>query len=135
MRWGYIVRGAFLFFSQSHEANCPIPLPHASRFRTPIDDARASRRKHARYRKLSAGNIGVATHHNVADPGLAAASVETLLQEVKRFYVVCPMEVVEHVDNPETFLRSCSKLVKVRFILFFVPFPCLRFPWFSVRCI
>ncbi len=28
--------------------------------------------------------------------------------------LVCSMEVVEHVDNPVGFLRSCAELVKVR---------------------
>lgn len=81
----------------------------------------------------SAENIGIATRHAAADPGLtcssAAASTspsatatlsfrhaaaETLVQEPKRFDIVCSMEVVEHVDNPAAFLRSCAELVKVR---------------------
>jgi len=151
MRWGYIVRGAFFLFP-APEANCaafyPLsPLPHASRFRTRIDDVSRASRLSAQTRSLSThqGNIGVATRHNAADPDLAAlsfphASAETLLQEAKRFYVVCSMEVVEHVDNPGAFLRSCVKLVKgSRYVLFcccsldrrvFVPFSCLRFPFF-----
>jgi 2-polyprenyl-3-methyl-5-hydroxy-6-metoxy-1,4-benzoquinol methylase len=36
------------------------------------------------------------------------------MRETKRFDVVCSMEVVEHVDNPAAFLRSCAELVKVR---------------------
>jgi len=36
------------------------------------------------------------------------------VQETKRFDIVCSMEVVEHVDNPAAFLRSCAELVKVR---------------------
>jgi hypothetical protein len=36
------------------------------------------------------------------------------VQEPRRFDVVCSMEVVEHVDNPAAFLRSCAELVKVR---------------------
>ncbi|KAI0000829.1 S-adenosyl-L-methionine-dependent methyltransferase [Russula compacta] len=65
----------------------------------------------------SAENIGVATRHAAVDPGLAAlsfrhASAEALVQELKRFDIVCSMEVVEHVDHPAAFLRSCAELVK-----------------------
>jgi len=31
-------------------------------------------------------------------------TAETLVQEPKRFDIVCSMEVVEHVDNPTEFL-------------------------------
>jgi len=65
----------------------------------------------------SAENIHVATCHATADPQLASLSfrhalAETLVQEPKRFDVVCSMEVIEHVDNPAAFLRSCAELVK-----------------------
>ncbi|KAI0272947.1 S-adenosyl-L-methionine-dependent methyltransferase [Russula aff. rugulosa BPL654] len=71
----------------------------------------------------SAENIGIATRHAAADPSFApdAASgtlafrhttAETLVQEPKRFDIVCSMEVVEHVDNPAGFLKSCAELVK-----------------------
>jgi len=39
-------------------------------------------------------------------------SAEELLQEPKKFDIVCSMEVVEHVDNPAAFLQSCAELVK-----------------------
>jgi len=39
-------------------------------------------------------------------------SAEELVQEPKRFDVVCSMEVIEHVDNPAGFLQSCAELVK-----------------------
>jgi 2-polyprenyl-3-methyl-5-hydroxy-6-metoxy-1,4-benzoquinol methylase len=66
----------------------------------------------------SGENIGVAARHAAADPGLARltfrhASAEVLVQEPKRFDIVCSMEVIEHVDNPAGFLRSCAELVKV----------------------
>jgi len=66
----------------------------------------------------SAENIHIATYHAAADPRLASLSyrhalAETLVQEPKRFDVVCSMEVIEHVDNPAEFLRSCAELVKV----------------------
>ncbi|KAH9970987.1 S-adenosyl-L-methionine-dependent methyltransferase [Lactifluus volemus] len=65
----------------------------------------------------SGENIGVASRHAAADPGLAMltfrhASAEVLVQEPKRFDIVCSMEVIEHVDNPAAFLRSCAELVK-----------------------
>ncbi|KAN0109640.1 ubiquinone biosynthesis O-methyltransferase [Russula decolorans] len=75
----------------------------------------------------SAENIGIATRHAAADPSFARdaasastlgtlafrhATAETLVQEPKRFDIVCSMEVVEHVDNPAGFLRSCAELVK-----------------------
>ncbi|KAI0258711.1 3-demethylubiquinone-9 3-methyltransferase [Gloeopeniophorella convolvens] len=65
----------------------------------------------------SAENIGVASSHASADPALLNltfrhTSAETLVKEQKRFDVVCSMEVIEHVDNPAAFLRSCAELVK-----------------------
>jgi 2-polyprenyl-6-hydroxyphenyl methylase/3-demethylubiquinone-9 3-methyltransferase len=63
-------------------------------------------------------NIGVASSHASADPSLASnlvfrhGAVEELVNEPRRFDVVCSMEVVEHVDNPSAFLRSCAELVK-----------------------
>ena len=36
------------------------------------------------------------------------------MREPRRFDVVCSMEVIEHVDNPSAFLRTCAELVKVR---------------------
>ncbi|KAH9044023.1 3-demethylubiquinone-9 3-methyltransferase [Lactarius hengduanensis] len=66
----------------------------------------------------SAENVHVASRHAAADPRLADAlafrhaSVEELVREPRRFDVVCSMEVVEHVDNPAAFVRSCAELVK-----------------------
>ncbi|PCH44345.1 ubiquinone biosynthesis O-methyltransferase [Wolfiporia cocos MD-104 SS10] len=86
----------------------------------------------------SAENIGIASMHASADPALnfthsspdgsvpsrayssrggltyMHTAVENLLsgQHVKQFDVVCSMEVLEHVDNPGTFLRNCAALVK-----------------------
>jgi len=71
-------------------------------------------------------NIAIATVHANADPQLRQpppgaadrslryrhAASETLVQEQQRFDVVCSMEVIEHVDNPAEFLRSCAELVK-----------------------
>ena len=44
-------------------------------------------------------------------------SVEQLASESKRFDMVCSMEVLEHVDQPARFLRSCAELVKVCFTI------------------
>ena len=66
----------------------------------------------------SSDNIRIASRHAAADPRLADTltfqhtSVKALVQEPRRFDVVCSMEVVEHVDNPAAFLRSCAELVK-----------------------
>ncbi|KAI9440848.1 ubiquinone biosynthesis O-methyltransferase [Lactarius indigo] len=66
----------------------------------------------------SAENVHIASRHAAADPRLADAlsfrhtSVEELVREPRRFDVVCSMEVVEHVDNPAAFVRSCAELVK-----------------------
>lgn len=40
-------------------------------------------------------------------------TAEDLVAENKTYDVVCSMEVIEHVDNPSAFLRSCASLVKV----------------------
>lgn len=73
----------------------------------------------------SAPNIAIASLHASADPGLSSpqkgslayerTSVEDLLAKrgPKSFDVVCSMEVIEHVDNPATFLTNCASLVKV----------------------
>ncbi|KAI1793546.1 ubiquinone biosynthesis O-methyltransferase [Ganoderma leucocontextum] len=74
----------------------------------------------------SASNIAIASLHASADPGLSSSqkgkgslayehtSVEDLLAQrgPKSFDVVCSMEVIEHVDNPATFLTNCATLVK-----------------------
>ena len=73
-------------------------------------------------------NIAIASLHAGADPAFSAGtsspkrgtltyehtSVEELLAQrgPKSFDVVCSMEVIEHVDNPRTFLSNCATLVK-----------------------
>lgn len=70
-------------------------------------------------------NIEVARQHASNDPRLAPHSSdsnliyqhttgEDLLNQPKRFDVVCSMEVLEHVDNPIMFLSSCAELLKAR---------------------
>ncbi|KAG9313047.1 hypothetical protein JVU11DRAFT_6487 [Chiua virens] len=71
----------------------------------------------------SESNIGIATAHAGKDPELTVTassgnlvyrntSAEALLEEPKRYDVVCSMEVLEHVDNPAGFLSTCAELVK-----------------------
>ncbi|KAI0820328.1 ubiquinone biosynthesis O-methyltransferase [Trametes gibbosa] len=78
----------------------------------------------------SPSNIAIASLHAAADPALASTSsmgskgkaslkyehtsVEELLVQrgPASFDVVCSMEVIEHVDNPRTFLANCASLVK-----------------------
>ncbi|PPQ64771.1 hypothetical protein CVT24_007857 [Panaeolus cyanescens] len=68
----------------------------------------------------SKSNISIATLHAQADPRLRDSgninylhtSAETLLDQPKRYDVVCSMEVLEHVDNPSQFLATCAELVK-----------------------
>lgn len=75
----------------------------------------------------SEANIEVARQHASNDPRLAPHSPdsnlvyqhttgEDLLNQPKRFDVVCSMEVLEHVDNPMMFLSICAELLKVRFL-------------------
>lgn len=67
----------------------------------------------------SESNIAIAQHHASLDSRLRDnltykhASAESLLSKSKQFDVVCSMEVLEHVDNPAMFLKTCSELVKV----------------------
>lgn len=75
----------------------------------------------------SKSNIAIAALHSSADPKLSLgsttsskqgsltylhSSAETLLPLPKRYDVVCSMEVLEHVDNPATFLSTCAELLK-----------------------
>ncbi|KAJ3992152.1 S-adenosyl-L-methionine-dependent methyltransferase [Lentinula boryana] len=66
----------------------------------------------------SESNISIAQHHASLDPRLASnltykhAPAESLLTQSKRYDVVCSMEVLEHVDNPSMFLKTCAELLK-----------------------
>jgi len=70
----------------------------------------------------SGDNIKIASLHASRDPKLGNGrleyrdiSAERLLEEsgaANKFDVVCSMEVVEHVDNPASFLRSLAQLTK-----------------------
>ncbi|KIM66016.1 hypothetical protein SCLCIDRAFT_1211662 [Scleroderma citrinum Foug A] len=73
----------------------------------------------------SESNVRIASMHASADPlfspsspspscslGYRNISAEELLKSDEKFDVVCSMEVIEHVDNPATFLVTCAELVK-----------------------
>ncbi|KAF8635039.1 hypothetical protein AX15_000577 [Amanita polypyramis BW_CC] len=66
----------------------------------------------------SESNIAIAQTHASADLKLASTlsylhgPAESLLSEPKRYDVVCSMEVIEHVNNPVSFLETCAELVK-----------------------
>ncbi|KIK61763.1 hypothetical protein GYMLUDRAFT_199406 [Collybiopsis luxurians FD-317 M1] len=66
----------------------------------------------------SESNIAIAKHHASLDSRLSQnltyehAPAESLLQDPKRYDVVCSMEVLEHVDNPAMFLKTCAELLK-----------------------
>lgn len=67
----------------------------------------------------SESNVAIAKLHAFADPKLAQLSYihapgESLLVSPKRYDVVCSLEVLEHVDNPASFLSTCAELLKVR---------------------
>ena len=69
----------------------------------------------------SESNIEIARLHASADPKLSQLSylhgtAESLLESPKRYDVVCSMEVLEHVDNPASFLSLCAELLKVGFL-------------------
>lgn len=65
----------------------------------------------------SESNVAIAKLHAFADPKLAQLSYihapgESLLVSPKRYDVVCSLEVLEHVDNPASFLSTCAELLK-----------------------
>ncbi|KAF7327779.1 Ubiquinone biosynthesis O-methyltransferase, mitochondrial [Mycena kentingensis (nom. inval.)] len=69
----------------------------------------------------SEANISIAQLHADKDPALSGPAsqlsyrhtpAEALLEDSKRYDVVCSMEVLEHVDNPSAFLNTCAQLVK-----------------------
>lgn len=45
------------------------------------------------------------------------AAEDLAKQGEEKFDVVCAMEVIEHVDKPAEFLKTCSKLVKVSLMI------------------
>jgi polyprenyldihydroxybenzoate methyltransferase / 3-demethylubiquinol 3-O-methyltransferase len=71
----------------------------------------------------SSDNIKIASLHAARDPRFKDGrleyrdiAVEQLLKApdmAGKFDVVCSMEVVEHVDNPASFLESLAELTKV----------------------
>jgi 2-polyprenyl-3-methyl-5-hydroxy-6-metoxy-1,4-benzoquinol methylase len=80
----------------------------------------------------SESNVMIARRHAAADPALSSGdilqykqtSAEELLRENKQYDIVCSMEVLEHVDNPKDFLRSCAGLVKVIWLYSYLQLGC-----------
>ncbi|KAF9075329.1 3-demethylubiquinone-9 3-methyltransferase [Rhodocollybia butyracea] len=66
----------------------------------------------------SESNLAIAQHHASLDSRLSTnltykhAPAESLLSQSKRYDVVCSMEVLEHVDHPAMFLKTCAELLK-----------------------
>ncbi|KZT59029.1 ubiquinone biosynthesis O-methyltransferase [Calocera cornea HHB12733] len=65
----------------------------------------------------AASNIAIAELHQSHDHSLQDleyrhAAVEMLAAEGHQFDVLCAMEVLEHVDEPSHFLRSCAELLE-----------------------
>ena len=93
-------------------------------FSAPLTPQQSLARLGARTHGIDASesNISIAKVHASADPKLSPpspllsyehTSAESLLTSQKRYDVVCSMEVLEHVDNPASFLSTCATLVKV----------------------
>jgi len=71
-------------------------------------------------------NIAIAELHKSHDYSLQDleyrhSAVESLTNEHGSFDALCAMEVLEHVDEPSHFLKSCADLVKARFHVAFTP--------------
>ncbi|EJU03814.1 3-demethylubiquinone-9 3-methyltransferase [Dacryopinax primogenitus] len=65
----------------------------------------------------AASNIAIARIHQSHDHSLnnlvyRHAAVETLAVEGQQYDAVCAMEVLEHVDEPKNFLKSCAEVIK-----------------------
>jgi polyprenyldihydroxybenzoate methyltransferase/3-demethylubiquinol 3-O-methyltransferase len=65
----------------------------------------------------SESNIRIAEHHAASDSALSSltyrhTAAEDLLALPKRYDAVCSMEVIEHVDDPASFLQTLTQLVK-----------------------
>lgn len=62
-------------------------------------------------------NIHVARKHSSRDPLTSTIdyrvnTIEEIVETNMKFDAVCALEVIEHVDNVELFLNSCSKVLK-----------------------
>lgn len=62
--------------------------------------------------------IQAAKLHAIKDPSLKHleylhSTAEQLQQAEKKFDVVCALEIIEHVANPQQFVSSCSSLLNV----------------------
>ena len=105
-------------------------------FSAPLTPQQSLARLGARTHGIDASesNISIAKVHASADPNFSPSSpllsyehtsAESLVTSPS-YDVVCSMEVLEHVDNPASFLSTCATLVKVG-IRFFILMPFLIF--------
>lgn len=66
--------------------------------------------------------ISVAKQHSKEqnlDINFIHGAAENLVEEGQKFDVVMALEVIEHVDNPDLFVKLCSQLVKPNGIIIF----------------
>ena len=61
--------------------------------------------KNVKVAALHARQMGLTIHYR-------AATAEQLLAEKQQFQVVLALEIIEHVTDPQAFIRHCSQLVK-----------------------
>ncbi|TIC17592.1 tubulin gamma chain [Wallemia mellicola] len=74
---------------------------------------------------VTESNVKMAKLHSEQDPYFTPdrldyqyiAAEDLAKQGEEKFDVVCAMEVIEHVDKPAEFLKTCSKLVKVSLMI------------------
>eukprot|EP01038_Epipyxis_sp_PR26KG_P012084 gene12084-16170_t len=62
-------------------------------------------------------NINIATNHSKLNPSTSTinyqkSTIEEIVESGQLFDVVCALEVVEHVDNVNEFIKNCTKCVK-----------------------
>jgi len=78
----------------------------------------------------SQSNIEAAKLHLIKDPVLAHSNrlqylhttAEELVHKEQSFDVICSLEVIEHVSNIESFIQSCSSLLRTTGKLFLSTF-------------
>jgi 2-polyprenyl-6-hydroxyphenyl methylase/3-demethylubiquinone-9 3-methyltransferase len=58
-------------------------------------------------------NIQVAKAYDKSEIEFVHGTAEELLEAGEQFDVVCGLEIVEHVTDPEQFIQTCSKLCRV----------------------
>eukprot|EP01083_Nonionella_stella_P100006 281508_1 len=51
-------------------------------------------------------------HQTAPFPTYVSGTAETLIEDGRTFDLVCAMEIIEHVPDPQEFISTCSSLVK-----------------------